>query len=781
MASNNNSEVLELFLSSGIDKRRAEETLKNPSITEALKTVILEAKDANADLKNTINVLYLVATTLSADAVKHRPTLVKYVASNKIDKNNITPALNYLKKVGGDDLNVADFEKECGVGVVITKDEIKKVVAAEIESRKADIVEQRYHYPLNPLMAALKDKGLKWANQKDVKDEVDAQMKALLGEKTEADNQKPVKKKEPAAAAAKTDNNNKKAAEAKAATKEDANKPAEPVFKELITFPDPSENKQARPDLLEAHLKATKGVVMTRFPPEPNGYLHIGHAKSMNLNFSYPMKSGGYTYLRYDDTNPEAEKLEYIESIEDDVRWLGHKPWKVTFSSDYFPELYDLAVKLIKVGKAYCCFQTPEQIAEGREKRTDSPWRNTSVEENLKIFQDMTNGKYDEGQVTLRMKMDMQSDNPVMRDLIAYRIKYSPHPHVGDRWCVYPSYDYTHCLVDSLENITHSLCTLEFERRRESYNWLIDSLGLYRPLVWEYSRLNITNTVLSKRKLIRLVNDGHVKGWDDPRLPTIRGFRRRGYTPEAINDFCDRIGVTRTFNLINYNLLEQCVREDLDVRCNRAMAILEPIRVVITNFGEPAVREIEVANHPKETSRGTHKVPLTSVVYIESSDFRMQDIKGYKRLAPNKEVGLAHVGCAIKCNEVVQDKDGKIVELKATVDWTPKTKPKGFIHWVAEPTPGQEPYSVEVRLYDKLFKSEEPGKLENWLEDLNPNSLQVISKVYVDPSLKAAAAGSRYQFERNGYFYVDPDTTANKAVWNRIVGLKEANWEGKEK
>jgi len=419
-----------------------------------------------------------------------------------------------------------------------------------------------------------------------------------------------------------------------------------------------------------------------------------------------------------------------------------------------------------------------------REKRIDSPWRNRPIEESLALFEDMRKGKFAEGEAVLRMKMNMQSDNPVMRDLIAYRIKYCPHPHIGSKWCIYPSYDYTHCIIDSLENITHSLCTLEFERRRESYNWLLDALHLYKPLVWEYSRLNLTHSVLSKRKLIKLVSGGFVRGWDDPRLPTIRGFRRRGYTSDAINEFCNRIGVTRSYNLIDYQLLEQCVREDLDRKCNRAMAVLEPLRVVLTNFSlteHPQI--ISVPNHPKDASRGSHNVSFSQVIYIERSDFRLDDMKGYKRLAPGKEVGLLHAGCTIRCTEVIMASESLVSYIKATVHWDQhRTKPSGYIHWVADASPSQESLSTEIRLYDKLFKSKEPSSLEDWLSDLHQESLRIISNALIDSSLRDAQIGDRVQFERLGFFYVDPDSKPpNKIIWNRIVSLKEENWLAKNK
>eukprot|EP01117_Protostelium_nocturnum_P012305 TRINITY_DN452_c0_g2_i1.p1 TRINITY_DN452_c0_g2~~TRINITY_DN452_c0_g2_i1.p1 ORF type:complete len:791 (+),score=286.40 TRINITY_DN452_c0_g2_i1:539-2911(+) len=783
---------LNLFLSSGIDERRANETLKNPALTKTLSAIISKAKSLNeAKLKDLVNLYYSVATTLPASAAAHRDLVVEMVANEKLHKNNLDLAFKFLKKLGPDPLDVKEFERECGVGVVITRNDVNAAVAKALEENKAALVEERYRFPTGPLLAKVRDQ-LKFANPKDLKDEFDAQILAILGPKTEKDNEKPAKKKE----ATKTAN---PAAAANQAIVQEQ--------KDLVRFPEPHENKQQKPEMLKAHLDRTKGVVVTRFPPEPNGYLHLGHAKSMNLNFSYAAKYGGYTYLRYDDTNPAAEKQEYIDAIADDVKWMGHTPKYTTHASDYFQQLYELAIELIKRGKAYVDHQTGDEIKEGRRNRTDSPWRNRSVEENLELFEKMKTGGFEEGTATLRMKMDMKSENPVMRDLIAYRIKKTPHPHVGDKWIIYPSYDYTHCLNDSMEDITHSLCTLEFERRRESYNWLIDVLDLYRPLVWECSRLNVTHVVLSKRKLILLVDKGLVTGWDDPRMPTIRGLRRRGYTPEAINDFCNRVGVTRNENFIEYGLLEQCLREDLDVRCNRVMAVLEPLKVTLTNYTE-GVKKVKIPNNARDPTKGDHEVSFSGTLYIERSDFRTEPLKGYKRLILGQSVGLSHVGYTITAKEVTKDEKGNVTEVKCTVDFKKPEKGAGFIHWVAESVPGQEPLTAEVRLYEHLFtcpnlakaveeakkgkaeakhadteepvdEEEEKEKKEDdgeWLQFLNPNSLVTV-RAYLDESARGAKVGDRVQFERNGYFAVDTDSTPEKPVWNRIVGLKEANWE----
>jgi len=493
----------------------------------------------------------------------------------------------------------------------------------------------------------------------------------------------------------------------------------------------------------------------------------------MHLNFGYAKKMGGVCYLRFDDTNPEKEDMEYFNSIIDNVKWMGWEPWKITYSSHYFPKLYELAVELIKRDKAFVCHETKEQMQAGRRvegqlEGRPSPWRNRPIEESLRLFEDMKKGKFAEGEAVLRMKGDMSSPNPNMRDLVAYRIKYVPHPIAGNEWCIYPSYDFTHCLIDSLEDITHSLCTLEFESRHESYNWLIDQLSLYRPVVWEYSRLNLTHTVLSKRKLIFLVKNGYVRGWDDPRMSTIYAFRRKGYTAEAINMFAEKIGVTRAPNMIPFSLLEQCCRLDLDPKVPRAMVVLRPLRVVLTNVTD--TEEVTVPNQPPNyKDKGTHKVPLTRVVYIERTDFRTQDEKGYYGLAPGKQVLLKYAH-NITCTDVVYDANNEVVEIKATLDRGSTTKVKGVLHWVAEGS-----HKVEIRLYDHLFKSENINDLgDNWVQDINPNSLEVIEGAMADVSLNNAAVGDKFQFERQGFFVVDKDSTPEKKVFNRTVTLKES-------
>lgn len=524
------------------------------------------------------------------------------------------------------------------------------------------------------------------------------------------------------------------------------------------------------PHILEKHLKETGGKVLTRFPPEPNGFLHIGHAKAMRFSFTSAAQAGGHCYLRFDDTNPEKETKEFIDNIKENVEWLGYKPWKITYASDYFENLYDLARELIKKGKAYVCHQTKDQMNEYREKKLDSPFRNRSVEENLKLFEMMRQGRFEEKECCLRMKIDMKHSNPCMRDPVAYRIKYAPHPHAGDKWCIYPTYDYTHCLNDSLENITHSLCTLEFEIRRDSYYWLLEALDMYRPFVWEYSRLNLTKIAMSKRKLTDLVTKKLVNGWDDPRLPTINGLRRRGYTAEAINNFVDTVGVTRrgNDNFLSIKLLEHCIRTDLDRKAPRTLAVLDPLKLTLVNVPENYKLELETPLFPKNKEAGNRKITLNKVIYIERSDFSLENNEDFFGLTPNQEVGLKYTGI-IKFKDCVKNEKGEVTELLCEFDPESK-KTKGRIHWIS----ANEAVKVEVRLYDYLFNSDNPMALKEPLEDLNPKSLQTRNESLVNRCiLNGIKALDHFQFERLGYFVTDFDTNATigRYVFNLTVDL----------
>jgi len=529
------------------------------------------------------------------------------------------------------------------------------------------------------------------------------------------------------------------------------------------------------------------GRVATRFPPEPNGYLHIGHAKSICLNFGIAEEFAGTCNLRFDDTNPAKEDVEYVDAIKEDVEWLGFEWNALFFASDYFERFYDCAVQLITRGRAYVDSLTAKEIREYRGTLTEpgrnSPYRDRPVAENLDLFARMRAGEFEDGMHVLRAKIDMASPNFNMRDPTLYRIRHATHHRTGDAWCIYPMYDFAHPLSDAIERITHSLCTLEFEDHRPLYDWLVHELGDAlegaRPQQIEFARLNLNYTVMSKRKLLQLVQLGHVSGWDDPRLPTISGLRRRGYTPESIRDFCQRIGVAKKENVIDVAQLEFCIREDLNRHAPRVMAVLRPLKVVITNYPEDLVEEVDVINNPEDASAGTRKVPFSRVLYIEQDDFREVPPKKFFRLSPGKEVRLR---CAyfITCTDVVKDAAGDIVELRCTYD--PATrggdspdgrKVKATMHWVSAPHAA----TAEVRLYDRLFSIEDPEREEagkTFLDHLNPASLEVLGGCQVEPSLATAAPGSRFQFERLGYFAVDPDSRPGAPVFNRIVSLRDA-------
>ena len=531
--------------------------------------------------------------------------------------------------------------------------------------------------------------------------------------------------------------------------------------------------------------------VHTRFPPEPNGYLHIGHAKSICINFGLAQEYGGLCNLRFDDTNPVKEDTEYVDSIREDVHWLGGE-WddREYYASNYFDQLYAFAEQLIRDGKAYVDSQSAEEIRASRgtltQPGTESPYRNRSIEENLDLFHRMRGGEFADGEHVLRAKIDMASPNVVMRDPTLYRIRHAEHHRTGDKWCVYPMYDFTHCLSDSLEGITHSICTLEFVNNRELYDWVLDALNVYHPQQIEFARLGLTYTVLSKRKLIQLVKGGFVRGWDDPRMPTICGMRRRGYTPEAIRDFCSRIGVARAENLVEYSLLEFCVREHLNAIAPRTMAVLDPIKVVIENYPEGQVEWFDMPFSQDGSVEGSRKVPFSRELYIERDDFREDPPKKFHRLFPGSEVRLRYA-YYVTCKDVIKDADGNIVELRCTYDPESKggatpdgRKIKGTIHWVSVP----HAVSAEVRLYEHLFTSPTPGNTPEGVEFtdlLNPDSMRVVT-AQVEPALAEFPAGSRVQFERLGYFCVDPDSKPGAPVFNRTVTLKDswAKIEGKQ-
>jgi glutaminyl-tRNA synthetase len=542
--------------------------------------------------------------------------------------------------------------------------------------------------------------------------------------------------------------------------------------------------------IIEEDLKANKnnGRVHTRFPPEPNGYLHIGHAKSICLNFGLAAEFGGLCNLRFDDTNPSKEEVEYVESIKADVRWLGFE-WQEReyYASDYFEKLYESAVQLVKDGTAYVCDLSSDEIREYRGTLTEpgknSPYRDRSVEENLDLLRRMRAGEFPDGSRTLRAKIDMGSGNINMRDPVMYRILRAHHHRTADEWCIYPMYDFAHCVSDSVEGITHSICTLEFEDHRPLYDWFLNELNAEcHPQQIEFARLNLSHTVLSKRKLIQLVQERHVSGWDDPRMPTIAGIRRRGYTPEAIRNFCDRIGVAKRDSMVDIALLEFCIREDLNRSAPRVMVVLCPLKVVIDNYPENTVEQLDAVNNPEDPAMGTRKVPFSRVLYIERDDFREDPPKGFYRLSPGKEVRLRYA-YFITCTGVVKDAKGEVAELHCTYD--PKTrggdspdgrKVKATLHWVS----ASHAADVEVRLYDHLFSKPNPAEEEDFKTAINPNSLEILSGSKAEPCVAGTPSGSRFQFERLGYFCADPDSSVERKVFNRTVTLRDT-WAKIEK
>jgi glutaminyl-tRNA synthetase len=554
-----------------------------------------------------------------------------------------------------------------------------------------------------------------------------------------------------------------------------------------MTKPEPTPPSNFIRNIITEDLKNHKndGRIVTRFPPEPNGYLHIGHAKSICLNFGIAEEfEGGLCNLRFDDTNPSKEEVEYVDSIKEDVQWLGfHWDDRLFYASDYFEQLYEYAVQLIKMGKAYVCSLSAEEIRETRgtltEPGTESPFRSRPVEENMDLFKRMRAGEFEDGAHVLRAKIDMASPNVVMRDPTLYRIRKLKHHRTGDTWCIYPMYDFAHCLSDSIEGITHSLCTLEFENNRQLYDWILDELNVdCHPQQIEFARLNLSYTVLSKRKLIELVKGGHVSGWDDPRMPTISGIRRRGYTPESIRNFCERIGIARRDSMVDIALLEFSIREDLNKHAPRVMGVLRPLKVIIDNYPENQVEELDAINNPEDLAMGTRKIPFSRVIYIEQDDFLEDPPKKFFRLSPGREVRLRYA-YFITCVDVVKDeKTGEIIELHCTYDSSTRggsspdgRKVKATLHWVS----ASHAIKAEARLYDHLFLKEDPDeeKHVDFKKHLNPNSLK-ICPFLVEPSLVGAPSNSRYQFERLGYFCVDPvDSSDNELVFNRTVTLRD--------
>ncbi len=765
-------ENLQKFIKLGLSEQKAKETLKNANVTKTILAALSHC-DVSALPDGAGMLLYHLCTRIKPQIIDHLALLVKYIMDKKLDTQvRVDAALEFVLTHGvTKSINPEELEKACGVGIVVSPEEIDDAVSEIIKKYKGDMLAQRYRFNVGKILQETRSK-LPWADGKAVKSEVDVQIFDLLGPKTEADLAPPKDKK----SKEKKDTVEKKNP-VEAAKKEDddsANSIAE-LMKNKVHFHAPGENYKTdgyvtTPNterLLKEHLKQTGGKVITRFPPEPNGILHIGHAKAININFGYAAAHNGICYLRYDDTNPEKEEEKFFIGIKDMVEWLGYKPFQITHSSDNFQQLYEWAVLLIKKGHAYVCHQTADQMKGFNTEM--SPWRDRPIEESLQLFEDMKNGKIDEGQATLRMKITLEEGKV---DPVAYRIKFIPHHRTGDQWCIYPTYDYTHCLCDSIENITHSLCTKEFQSRRSSYYWLCNALDIYCPVQWEYGRLNVNYTVVSKRKIAKLITEHIVADWDDPRLFTLTALRRRGFPAEAINNFCARMGVTGAQGAVDPQMLEASVRDVLNLTAPRKLVVLEPLKVTIKNFPESKAIKIKVPDFPNDPEKGSHEIHFDRVIFIEKSDFKENPEKGYRRLATNQTVGLRHAGYILKVEEVKKDSAGNVLELICSCENVDKAeKPKAFIQWVSNPL------EIEVRLYEKLFKHknpEDPNEVPNgFLSDCNMDSLNVLTS-FVDQSMKSAKVYDKFQFERIGFFSVDPDSEkCGKLIFNRTVGLKE--------
>ncbi|KAK4530938.1 hypothetical protein CCYA_CCYA06G1795 [Cyanidiococcus yangmingshanensis] len=826
--------VMDKLRSLGLDERNLGAAARSKKVQLTLLEAIQVAEQAacsscsqvpegNANAISPIkaSLLYTAVSKLPAKVRASRALIFRAIGDGRIDNTaKLEAAFSYLEQqpptevINDVDVDPTAFNSAIGAGVVVSNETLQAAVDDEIESVKRDLLERGHQYPLGPLIAAVQRR-VHFVEGRRIKQVIDERLVALLGPRPSAPDKASRGHRAGSSANSSRNSNGLKTAakheaqtlasarETKAATEaaaheteqERENRLAEDPFSALPAYFDARSLASMRnsPELLAKQREQTGAcAVVTRFPPEPNAHLHCGHTKAMLLDFGYAMKNGGRCILRFDDTNPDTEEQAYIESIIETVKWMGYEPDRITYSSDYFDRLYELALELILRGKAYVCHQRPEEMARGREEKCPSPWRDRPIAENLECFERMRLGMFDEGSAVLRMKIDMQHPNPSMRDPVAYRIKYAAHPHVGDRWCIYPSYDFTHCLVDSLEWVTHSMCTLEFEIRRDSYYWLLEALDMYRPFVFEFSRLNLSHTVLSKRKLTQIIERGLVRGWDDPRMPTIIGMRRRGYRPQAINHFVANVGFSRAENNVSLRKLEACVRRFMDAHAPRRMVVLEPLPVRLVNFAEshPAgdAVAIQVPNHPKYPSMGTRTVWLTPLIYIERTDFRLQDSKDYYGLAPGKMALLRHTGWAIRIVAALDSKnetcaaDDQVRMLHAEiVTEIPQPRPKGVLHWTSQ-------YSIpcECRLYEPLFCVEDPlqaaadqglADRDGWLTFFNPQSERVLREARCEPA-DDWQPGAIFQFERVGFFCVDPDTdteaSARQVVFNRTVTLRES-------
>lgn len=796
-------ELSTLFAQVGFEEPKVKEILKNAKVSSSLESAIKLASSDFPWNKNTRALIHTLASSLKGAEVPHLDYIVNGIQKGELKTAlQIDAALKYLKSKGAD-ATVEEMNQESGVGIEVSEEQVRTRVAKYLDDNKDSILKERYK-AVPGLFAKIKAlPELKWAEPRLFKPIIDEEVLKVLGPKDERDLVKKEKKPK----------GDKKGNQKEDKKKEEAEGPKRSMFTEgfLGDLHKVGENPQAYPELMAEHLKATGGKVHTRFPPEPNGYLHIGHSKAIMVNFGYAKYHNGVCYLRFDDTNPEAEAPEYFESIKNMVAWLGFKPWKITYSSDYFDKLYELAETLIKNGKAYVCHCTAEEIKRGRGIKEDGTpggerkacaSRDRPIEESLTEFRKMRDGFYKPGEAILRMKQDLNSPSPQMWDLIAYRVLDAPHPRTGTKWRIYPTYDFTHCLVDSLENITHSLCTTEFYLSRESYEWLCDQVHVFRPAQREYGRLNITGTVLSKRKIAKLVNGGYVSGWNDPRLFTLEAIRRRGVPPGAILSFINTLGVTTSTTNIQVVRFESAIRKYLEDTTPRLMFILDPVEVVVDNVDEDFEVECTIPYRPNTPEFGDRMVPFKKRFYIERSDFSEDsENKEFFRLTPSQPVGLIKVPYTVSFQSLEKDADGKITRIHVKYDnedAKPK-KPKTYIQWVPISEKHNSPVRVaETRVYNQLFKSENPSAHpDGYLADINPDSVVVYknsvseyninnviknspwvvnnakqSEFYVEEE-KGRKEVCRFQAMRVGYFTLDSDSTDDKLILNRTVSLKE--------
>lgn len=735
----------------GVDAKEVPKILKNKKLVAKIMTAIEAAHIPAEGCPATMGTLII---KLCGGDVPNSNAIAELIGASKIVTPEQLAAATEFAQANAT-FTPAELEAASGVGVTVSADDVKAAVAKTIDESILFIAQKGKKAALSEIMkrAKVATPQMKFAPSKLVVDSVRSALDAL--------DEAHLAEKKAAA---------EKAAAAEAAAKKEDNGD-EIDFRGIVaSFPSPADNAMNNPpEIQKDHMEKTGGLYMTRFPPEPNGWIHIGHAKAMILDFGLAATKGGHCYMRFDDTNPSKEKEEFIEGIKKDVHWLGFEYWKITHTSDYFQTLYEFALKLIDEGLAYVDHQTKDEVKEYREKLLPSPWRDRDPKESRRLFELMRVGYFEPSEATLRLKMDYKNANPNMRDQVAYRIKYHTHPHTGDKWCIYPTYDYSHCVIDSLEHVTHSLCTLEFENRRDSYYWVLDALKIYKPVVWEFSRLNLTNTVMSKRKLQTLVYNNYVNGWDDPRMPTIAGMRRRGYTPAAIREFCQNVGYTRNVTtLISVDRLDAIQRADLDENSPRAFCVQDPIKVTLQNLAEEKI--IEAPLFPKKPEAGMRKLHLSKTIYIEREDFMENPDSNFMRLTPQKDVGLNYAKVAIKVVKVIKDETGKVTELICDVEENPeKRDDRKFIHWL-----GADAVKCELRIYGHLFSEPDVSKITGeWTEALNKESLKVIKGALVEGTIANAKEQDRFQFERKGYFCVDFDTKPGNLIFNRTLPLNK--------